>query len=160
MPSVFIIGAEIFNTDQGTQFTSVAFTRVLREAGIAISMDGRGRALDNVFVERLWRSVKYEDIDPKGDESLPELLMGLTEDFAFYNDERPHQALTNRSPADVHRCGCGGGATIKDGFKTISTIREGDVSASATLAMKTIGAAPFRCNQSERTNQNSAQNGP
>lgn len=148
--------AEIFNTDQGTQFTGMAFTRVLREAGIAISMDGRGRALDNVFVERLWRSVKYEDIDPKGDESLPELLMGLTEYFAFYNDERPHQALNNRTPVDVHRSGRGGGAAIKDGFKTISTIREGVVEASTTLAMNTIGAAPFCCNQGESANLKSA----
>jgi putative transposase len=109
--------AEIFNTDQGVQFTSMAFTRVLREAGIAISMDGRGRALDNVFVERLWRSVKYEDIYPKGYESLPELLLGLTEYFAFYNDERPHQALNNRTPGDVHRSGRGGGAALGEGFK-------------------------------------------
>lgn len=84
---------EIFNTDQGAQFTSDAFTRVLRAADIAISMDGRGRALDNVFVERLWRSVKYEDIYPKGYETLPELVTGLTEYFAFYNTGRAHQSL-------------------------------------------------------------------
>ena len=70
---------------------------LLRE-GIAISMDGRGRALDNIFVERLWRSVKYEDIYLKGYASLPELLLGLTEYFAFYNGERPHQGLGNRTP--------------------------------------------------------------
>lgn len=116
--------AEIFNTDQGAQFTSLAFTRVLREAGIAISMDGRGRALDNVFVERLWRTVKYEDIYPKGSESMQELVIGLTEYFAFYNDERPHQALNHRTPQVVHRCGHGGGAIIADGFMDVKTIRE------------------------------------
>ena len=68
-------------------------TGVLLREGIAISMDGRGRALDNIFVERLWRSVKYEDVYLKGYASLPELLLGLTEYFAFYNSERPHQSL-------------------------------------------------------------------
>ena len=70
---------EIFNTDQGSQFTSAAFTAVLLEAGIVISMDGRGRALDKIFVERLWRSVKYVDIYLKGYATVPELLLGLTE---------------------------------------------------------------------------------
>jgi putative transposase len=107
---------EIFNTDQGSQFTSEAFTGVLLAAGIAISMDGRGRALDNIFVERLWRSVKYEDIYLKGYASLPELLLGLTEYFAFYNGERPHQSLGYRTPAEVHRCGAGGGASIVERF--------------------------------------------
>lgn len=81
---------EIFNSDQGCQFTSDAFTGVLKEHGIAISMDGRGRALDNLFVERLWRSVKHEDVYLKGYASVSELLMGLTEYFAFYNAERSH----------------------------------------------------------------------
>jgi putative transposase len=107
---------EIFNTDQGSQFTSEVFTGVLLAAGIAISMDGRGRALDNIFVERLWRSVKYEDIYLKGYASLPELLLGLTEYFAFYNGERPHQSLGYRTPAEVHRCGAGGGASIVERF--------------------------------------------
>jgi putative transposase len=79
----------VFNTDQGSQFTSAAFTGVLLDAGIEISMDGRGRALDNIFVERLWRTVKYEDVYIKGYASLPELLLGLTEYFAIYNGERP-----------------------------------------------------------------------
>ena len=108
---------EIFNTDQGAQFTSTVFTQVLKDAGIAISMDGRGRALDNIFVERLWRSVKYEDIYPKGYETLPELLLGLSDYFAFYNTERPHQSLGYRTPADVHQCGTGGGAAIVDHFQ-------------------------------------------
>ena len=107
---------EIFNTDQGAQFTSTAFTGVLLREGIAISMDGRGRALDNIFVERLWRSVKYEDIYLKRYASLPELLLGLTEYFAFYNDERPHQSLGYLTPEAVYRSGEGGGAKIVDRF--------------------------------------------
>ncbi len=93
---------EIFNTDQGSQFTSLAFTGRLATAGIRISMDGRGRALDNVFVERLWRSVKYEDIYPNGYATLMDAKQGLTRYFAFYNDERPHQALKYCTPAEVH----------------------------------------------------------
>ena len=107
---------EIFNSDQGVQFTSEAFTGVLLREGIAISMDGRGRALDNIFVERLWRSVKYEDVYIKGYAHLPELLMGLTEYFAFYNSERPHQSLGYSTPDEVYRSGEGGGAKIVDKF--------------------------------------------
>jgi putative transposase len=107
---------EVFNTDQGSQFTSQAFTGVLLCAGITISMDGRGRALDNIFVERLWRSVKYEDAYLKGYASMPELLLGLTEYFAFYNGERPHQGLGNRTPDAVYSSGEGGGASIVDRF--------------------------------------------
>ena len=106
----------IFNTDQGSQFTSEAFTRVLLDADIAISMDGRGRALDNIFVERLWRSLKYEDIYIKGYASLPELLLGLRAYFAFYNRERPHQSLGYRTPDLVYHSGAGGGAKIVDRF--------------------------------------------
>ncbi len=94
---------EVFNTDQGVQFTAAAFTGRLEEAGVAVSMDGRGRALDNVFVERLWRSVKYEDIYIRGYEAVPELHRGLGRYFAFYNDERPHQSLGYRTPAAVYR---------------------------------------------------------
>lgn len=107
---------EIFNTDQGSQFTSTAFTGVLRREEIAISMDGRGRALDNSFVERLWRRVKYEDIYLKGYTRLSELLLGLTEYFAFYNHERPHQSLGYLTPEAVYRSGEGGGAKIVDRF--------------------------------------------
>ncbi len=106
----------VFNTDQGSQFTSAAFTGVLLDAGIEISMDGRGRARDNLFVERLWRTVKYEDVYIKGYASLPELLLGLTEYFAIYNGERPHQSLGDRTPDDVSRSGDGGGARIVDRF--------------------------------------------
>jgi putative transposase len=94
---------EIFNTDQGVQFTAARFTGRLESAGVAVSMDGRGRALDNVFVERLWRSVKYEDIYIQGYDTVPGLHHGLASYFAFYNDERPHQSLDYRTPAAVYR---------------------------------------------------------
>lgn len=107
---------EIFNTDQGSQFTSASFTGRLAAAGIKISMDGRGRALDNIFVERLWRSVKHEDVYLKGYATLPELLLGLTEYFVFYNTERMHQSLDYSTPDEVYRTANGGGATIVDKF--------------------------------------------
>lgn len=93
---------EVFNTDQGVQFTAGAWTGRLERAGVAVSMDGRGRCLDNVFVERLWRSVKYEDVYLRGYESVPELERGLAAYFRFYNTERPHQSLDYRTPAEVH----------------------------------------------------------
>jgi putative transposase len=93
---------EVFNTDQGVQFTAQAFTGRLESAGVAVSMDGRGRALDNVFVERLWRAVKYEDIYIQGYEAVPELRYGLARYFAFYNHARLHQALGYRTPAAVY----------------------------------------------------------
>jgi len=93
----------VFNTDQGVQFTATAFTGRLESAGVAVSMDGRGRALDNVFVERLWRSVKYEDIYIQGYDTVPGLQRGLARYFAFYNDDRPHQSLDYRTPAAVYR---------------------------------------------------------
>lgn len=107
---------EIFNSDQGVQFTSEAFTGVLKREGIRISMDGRGRALDNIFVERLWRSIKHEDIYLKGYTSMVELTAGLTEYFAFYNGERPHQSLAYQTPDQVYQSGQGGGARIVDKF--------------------------------------------
>ena len=93
---------EVFNTDQGSQFTSLAFTAVLEAAGIQISMDGRGRALDNVFIERFWRSVKYEDIYLHRYETVPALIRGLERYFPFYNHERPHQSLGYQTPAAVY----------------------------------------------------------
>jgi putative transposase len=108
---------EIFNTDQGCQFTSEAFTGVLKLHDIKISMDGRGRALDNIFVERLWRTVKYEDdVYLKGYAAIPELLLGLTTYFRFYNTERPHQSLGYMMPDEVYRTASGGGAKIVDKF--------------------------------------------
>lgn len=93
---------EIFNTDQGVQFTAHAFTECLAKTDIRISMDGRGRALDNIFIERLWRSVKYEDIYLKDYLTVPALDTGLQTYFSFYNAERPHQSLAYRTPAEVH----------------------------------------------------------
>jgi putative transposase len=93
---------EVFNTDQGAQFTSLAFTERLLERGIRLSMDGRGRALDNIFVERLWRTVKYEDIYLNDYGSVAEARGGLSRYFCFYNDERLHQSLNYRSPAAVY----------------------------------------------------------
>lgn len=112
---------EIFNTDQGCQFTSEAFTGVLKMRGIAISMDGRGRALDNIFVERLWRSIKHEEVYLKGYSTMPELLLGLAEYFVFYNTERSHQSLDYCTPDVVYRTATGGGAEIVDKFNERET---------------------------------------
>lgn len=94
---------EIFNTDQGVQFTASAFTQTLTQAGVRISMDGRGRALDNIFIERLWRTVKYEHIYLMDYATVPELEAGLQSYFRFYNHERRHQSLDYRTPASVYR---------------------------------------------------------
>jgi len=93
---------EIFNTDQGVQFTARAFTGRPEGEGIAVSMDGRGRALDNVFVERLWRALKYEEVYLKAYASVRDLEAGLERWFAFYNHERLHQSLAYRTPAEVY----------------------------------------------------------
>jgi putative transposase len=94
---------EIFNTDQGVQFTSQEFTGRLESAGVAISMDGKGRALDNVFVERLWRTVKYEEIYLKDYATGAECHGGLKSYLRFYCEERPHQSLDYRTPVEVYR---------------------------------------------------------
>ncbi len=101
--SLQVAKPEIFNTDQGSQFTSCAFTGILKEREIAISMDGRGRTLDNIFVERLWRSVKYEDIYIRDYETAPQAIAGLGRYFNFYNRERLHQALDYKTPEAVYR---------------------------------------------------------
>jgi putative transposase len=101
---------EIFNTDQGSQFTSDAFTRVLLNKQIALSMDGRGRALDNVFVERLWWTLKYEDVYPKAYSDGHSLYRGLDDYFSYYNCERKHSALDKQTPAEVFMNG-----TVKKG---------------------------------------------
>jgi putative transposase len=93
---------EIFNSDQGVQFTSTEFTNRLKAADIRISWDGRGRALDNIFVERLWRSVKYEEVYIKDYQSVPDAVRNLREYFTFYNQERLHQALDYQTPAQVY----------------------------------------------------------
>src|SRR5262249_7431247 len=94
---------EVFNTDQGVQFTAAAFTGCLERAGVAVSMDGPGRAPDNGLVERRLRAAEYEDIYIRGYEAVPELHGGLGRYFAFYNDERPHQSLGYRTPAAAYR---------------------------------------------------------
>lgn len=93
---------EIFNSDQGVQFTSDAFTSILKRRGIQISMDGKGRALDNIFIERLWRSVKYEDVYIKRYEDGPEAYRGISLYMVFYNNNRPHQSLDYKTPQEVH----------------------------------------------------------
>ena len=93
---------EIFNTDQGSQFTSAAFTSRLTQAGIQISMDGKGRALDNIFVERLWRTIKYEEVYLNDYTSVAEAVSNLRAYFRFYNEERLHQALDYLPPARVY----------------------------------------------------------
>ena len=94
---------EIFNTDQGSQFTSAAFIEVLNHHHIRISMDGKGRALDNIFIERLWRSLKYEEVYSKHYQSLREAQAELSVYFRFYNTDRPHQSLDDRTPEQVYR---------------------------------------------------------
>jgi len=96
---------EVFNTDQGVQFTARAWTGRLEAAGVQVSMDGKGRCLDNVFVERLWHTVKYEDIYLRRYEAVPELQRGLGGYFPYCNAERLHQALDHRTPAAVYREG-------------------------------------------------------
>src|SRR5438309_5594921 len=93
---------EIFNTDQGVQFTSAEFTNRLKAADIRISWDGRGRALDNIFVERLWRSVKYEEVYIKDYQSVSDAESGLKAYFQFYNQDRLHQALDYQTPIQVY----------------------------------------------------------
>ena len=135
---------EIFNTDQGSQFTSDSFTGVLIRNGITISMDGRGRALDNIFIERLWRTVKYEEVYLEKHDSMQDLLMGLTYYFVFYNDARRHQSLDYQMPDVVYRTAVGGGAKIVDKFggalDTSSTVAlrstEDDVSSAKELGQR------------------------
>ena len=136
---------DIFNTDQGSQFTSEAFTGILKREGVVISMDGRGRVFDNIFVERLWRSVKYEDVYLKGYASMGELMMGLAEYFLFYNGERPHQSLDQHTPAAVYRSAIGGGALIVDKFRgdleeTPVPLRSTAVSSRSTTTSEATAA--------------------
>jgi len=113
---------QIFNTDQGSQFTSVAFTSTLERAGIQVSMDGRGRWMDNVFIERLWRSLKYEDVYLKGYADGRALHEGLADWIAFYNNRRPHQALDHRTPMVVWRNGAAASAVdMMDNARALPT---------------------------------------
>ena len=93
---------EIFNSDQGCQFTSRDFTARLESADVSISMDGRGRCFDNIFTERLWRTVKYEEVYIHDYENIPDAYAYLERYWAFYNNERPHQSLDYRTPHQVH----------------------------------------------------------
>ena len=120
---------EIFNTDQGSQFTSAAFTGVLAGAGIKISMDGRGRWMDNVFIERLWRSLKYEEIYLKGYADGREAKAGIAAWINFYNTRRPHQALGGRTPMAVWREGITGAL---EGTTVDMTLRLDNASALPT----------------------------
>jgi putative transposase len=119
---------EIFNTDQGSQFTSAAFTGTLAAADIRISMDGRGRWMDNVFIERLWRSLKYEDVYLKGYADGREARAGISAWIAFYNTRRPHQALGNRTPMAIWRDGVTGAL--------------GEKAVDMTLRLDNAGALP------------------
>ena len=92
---------EIFNTDQGVQFTSAGFVAELQTRGVRISLDGRGRYLDNIFIERLWRSLKYEEVFIKAYGTVAEARQGIGGWLTFYNDERPHQALRYHTPREV-----------------------------------------------------------
>jgi putative transposase len=109
---------EIFNTDQGTQFTSRAFTSVLQAARVAISMDGRGRALDNVFIERLWRSVKYEEVYLKEYATVADAVEGLEHYFDFYDHGRKHPALEYRTPSEVYHASQKGREVKRNGRTT------------------------------------------
>ena len=143
---------EIFNTDQGSQFTGDAFTGVLKREGIVISMDGRGRAFDNIFVERLWRNVKHEDVYLKGYCSMVELTLGLTEYFAFYNGERPHQSLGYKTPNTVYRTGVGGGAMIVDKFS--------GVMEAPPVSLRSTGGASTANRRSKATAKTEAKTKP
>jgi len=143
---------EMFNSDQGSQFTSLAYTGVLKRAGVVISMDGRGRAFDNIFVERLWRNVKHEDIYLKGYATIGELVIGLTAYFAFYNEERPHQSLNYKTPALVHKTASGGGAMILEKYgdslpETSDPLRSSDVSGSIVKVVKATATREVKTGQ-------------
>ena len=125
---------EIFNSDQGSQFSSAAFTDVLKREGVVISMDGRGRVFDNIFVERLWRSVKHEDVYLNGYATMGELMVGLTKYFAFYNGERPHQSLSDKTPDVVYCTAIGGGAMILDKF--------GGADGESPVPLRSTGGSP------------------
>jgi len=123
---------------QGSQFTSAAFTGVLMAAGVRISMDGRGRWMDNVFIERLWRSLKHEDIYLKGYVDGREAHAGIGSWIAFYHGRRPHQALASRTPMAVWREGINGGY--------------GKLAVDMTLRLDNAGALPT-CPQQQQQQQ-------
>jgi putative transposase len=133
---------KIFNTDQGAQFTSVAFTGRLEANNVAISMDGRGRFMDNIFIERLWRSLKYEEVHLKAYADGREARAGIGAWMAFYNDRRPHQALDNQMPMAVWRAG-------------MATIDAGPRAVDMPLRLDNASALPT-CPQQEQKQQAAA----
>jgi putative transposase len=152
----------VFNSDQGSQFTSEDFTSVLKREDITISMDGRGWAYDNIFVERLWRSVKHEDVYLNGYATMGELLIGLTKYFALYYTERPYQSLGNKTPQEVHKTSSGGGVMIVDKYRAKErlpvTLRssgtefeEVRVENEPAIPIAKTGAAPSSCEKSSAT---------
>jgi putative transposase len=130
---------EIFNTDQGAQFTSDAFTGLLEEHGVKISMDGKGRWMDNIFVERLWRSVKYEEVYLKGYKDGRAARTGISDYIRFYNNERPHQALAYRTPAEVFRTATNGDALqhVVESQRPCSTTQRVEATGS-TLSLASL----------------------
>ena len=141
---------EIFNSGQGSQFTSEAFTNILQREGIVISMDGRGRVFDNIFVERLWCSVKHENVYLKGYATMGELMIGLTEYFACYNIQRPHQSLGQITPDVVCRSGTRGGAMILDKYPRTEEDR-----ISETEGVKESPAIDVRAEENAKAEENS-----
>ena len=153
---------EIFNRDQGSQFTSEAFTGVLTREGIILSMDGRGRAFDNTFVERLWRTVKYEDVYLKGYATMGERmgllgqpLIGRAAYFAFYNDGRPHQALNHKTPALVYQTAVGGGALMVDKLggtvqQTSVSLCDGAISVTAEFSSESTAKTTAKTKPGQR----------
>ena len=125
----------IFNSDQGSQYTSEAFTGVLQKAGVSISMDGKGRVFDNIFVERLWRTVKYEEVYLKDYASMPQTRESLERYFRFYNHERPHQALAWRTPAEKYF----GTQEETGGPKTAITVATPDALRASSVATANEG---------------------
>jgi putative transposase len=126
---------EIFNTDQGSQFTSDAFTGRLLAQGIPVSMDGKGRCMDNVFVERLWRSIKYEEVYLKAYQNGTEARRGIGAYLAFYNQERPHQALGYQTPGQVFQAVSPARCLLKHAGALSSLTGTGDVRAVGSLIL-------------------------
>jgi len=129
---------EIFNTDQGVQFTCEAFTGALEGGGVRISMDGRGRCYDNIFVERLWRTVKYEEVFLRDYADPVEARQGLKAYFRFYNEQRPHQALDYRTPAEVYLAGRSAGP--REGSAAARTVAGTPVALRAPSVPATLGS--------------------
>jgi putative transposase len=132
---------ESFNTDQGSPFTSQAFTGALEQAGARISMDGRGRFLDNIFIERLWRSLKHEDVDLKPYADGREARAGIASGIAFYTSRRPHQALGYKTPMSVWRLGTTGALDEKAVDMTLRSDSAGALPTCPQLRHQQVSAA-------------------